>query len=137
MANAGNNVHLIGRLVKDPDVRYSSDMAIARFSLAINRGKDAKGNEKGADFPNIVAFGKTAETIEKYMRKGCMMAVSGELRTGSYEKDGRKYYTTEVAAERVLFLSFPDQGGKTADQQPTAPEGFSAMGAEDDIPFFN
>lgn len=98
-----NNVTLIGRLVRDPDVRYTSEQkAIARFSIAIDRvGKD--GN-KTADYPNCVAFGKTAEIIEKYCLKGKQVGITGNLRTGSYEKDGHKYYTTDVVVDRLDLL---------------------------------
>jgi len=130
-----NQVSLIGRLTKDPEVRHSagSGTAVARFSVAIDRGKDKNGNDAGADFPNIVCFGKTAELVEKYVGKGRLVGISGRLQTGSYEKDGKKVYTTEVVADRVEFLD-KAQGGNTSSSAPSdIPTGFDLTG--DDIPF--
>lgn len=105
-----NSVQLVGNLTKDPQVNYTaeSQMAVARFTIAINRGKD-----KGADFPSIVVFGKQAENCDKYLHKGSKVAVEGRLQTGSYEKsDGTKVYTTDVVANRVEFLTPKgEQGG--------------------------
>ena len=122
-----NNVTLIGRLTKDPETRYTSDtqMAITRFSIAIDRGKD-----KGADFPSIVVFGKQAENCEKYLKKGRLAGIQGRLQTGSYEKDGHKVYTTDVVADRVEFLGGSE---KTTPEPEYVPEGFAAI--DDDIPF--
>lgn len=96
-----NNVSLVGRLTKDPEVRYTQEnLAIARFTLAVSR---RKANE--ADFPNIIAFGKTAEFIERYFHKGMRMGLNGRIQTGSYtNKEGNKIYTTEVVAESVEFV---------------------------------
>ena len=128
-----NLVVLIGRLCRDPEVRYtpSTQMAVARFTLAIDRPV-GQGKEKQTDFPSIVAFGKTAELIEKYVGKGQQVAVQGRLQTGSYTKqDGTKVYTTDVLAERVEFL-----GKKADNSQPDSgiPEGFSSV-SDDDLPF--
>ena len=143
-----NSVQLIGRLTKDPEVRYGaqSQNAVARFSIAIDRGRDREGNDMGADFPNIVCFGKTAELVEKYLGKGRLVGISGRIRTGSYEKDGRKVYTTEVYADRVEFLDRGNAsseggqsytGGQSTPAQssgPAVPEGFAQL-TDDDIPF--
>ena len=137
-----NKVTLIGRLTKDPEIRYSSgtQTAVARFSLAIDRGRKANGEDAGTDFPNIVAFGKTAELVEKYVVKGQQLAVEGRIQTGSYERDGVKRYTTDIVAERVEFLSKRE----SSDALPKGPEKtedendvysvFSSI-TEDDIPF--
>lgn len=128
-----NNVSLIGRLTRDPEVRWSNDLAIARFSIAINR----IGKDKGADFPNIVVFGKQAENCEKYLAKGRNVAIQGHLQTGSYEKDGRKIYTTDVVADRVKFLEWGDEKDNTNSNNDNAddiPDGFEAIDDED-IPF--
>ncbi len=102
-----NNVILIGRTTKDPEIRVSnSGLAVARFSVAIDRGKDKDGNDKGADFPNVVVFGKQAENCEKYLHKGLKVAIQGHIQTGSYEKDGKKVYTTDVVADRVEFIEW-------------------------------
>ena len=141
-----NSVSLIGRLTRDPEVRYgaASQTAVARFSIAIDRGKDRDGNDRGADYPNIVCFGKTAELVEKYLGKGRLVGITGRIQTGSYEKDGKKVYTTEVLADRVEFLDRGDraaegqQGGFSAQvsepAEPPAPEGFTQL-TDDDIPF--
>lgn len=148
-----NSVILLGRLTKDPEVRYTnSNMAVARFSLAIDR--PAKDGEKKADFPNIVVFGKQAENCERYLHKGQRAAVEGRLQTGSYERqDGSRVYTTDVVANRVEFIDWKtddlsdkntyddkqhENAENTADierQSHTAdvPTGFEAL--DDDIPF--
>ena len=105
-----NQVILIGRLTRDPEVRYTADqMAIASFSLAIDRPV-AAGREKQADFPRVTVFGKQAETCERYLAKGRQVAVQGRIRTGSYKnKEGATVYTTEVVADRVEFLEWGDK----------------------------
>ncbi len=138
-----NKVTLIGRLTKDPEIRYSagSQTAVARFSLAIDRAKKANGEDGGTDFPNIVAFGKTAELIEKYVTKGQQIAVEGRIQTGSYERDGVKHYTTEIVAERIEFLGKKDQssdnlpkGIERVKDEDCAVDAFSSI-TDDDIPF--
>ena len=95
-----NRCILIGRPTKDPDVKYTQEkLAVARFTLAVDR----KGKEKAADFISCVSFGKTAEFIEKYIRKGTKIAVEGRIQTGSYNKNGEKVYTTDVVIEQVEF----------------------------------
>lgn len=102
-----NNVILIGRATKDPEVRVStSGMTVARFSVAIDRGKDKDGNDRGADFPSVVVFGRQAENCEKYLHKGLKVAVQGHIQTGSYDKNGQKVYTTDVIADRVEFIEW-------------------------------
>ena len=135
-----NQVSLIGRLTRDPDVRYgaANQSAVARFSIAIDRGKDKDGNDRGADFPSIVCFGKTAELVESYLGKGRLVGITGRIQTGSYEKDGKKVYTTDIVADRVEFLDRGDrstEGGFRNDAPgQTAPTGFENM-TDDDIPF--
>ena len=99
-----NSVQLIGRLTRDPEVRYTDGgVSIARFSLAVER-RFKQENGADADFINVVSFGKTAEFIEKYFRKGMKVALNGRIQTGSYtDKDGKKVYTTDVIAENVEF----------------------------------
>lgn len=128
-----NVVTLIGNLTKDPEVRYTeSNMAIARFSIAINRGKDKNGEDRGADFPNIVVFGKQAENCERYLAKGRKVAVQGRIQTGSYtNKDGNKVYTTDVIADRVEFLGSAEKTSQNGTQSGV--EGFQAVG-DDEIP---
>lgn len=127
-----NQVQLIGRLTKDPEVRYTpQQMAVANFTLAIDRptGKD---KEKHTDFPRVTVFGRQAENCERFLKKGLLCAVSGSLQTGSYEKNGQTVYTTDVIANRVEFLQFA--GDKPAAQGfDQAPDGFMAV--DEDIPF--
>ena len=143
-----NSVALIGRLTRDPEVRYgaATQTAVARFTIAVDRQRGGRDGEQTADFIGIVCFGKTAELVEKYMSKGRLVGVTGRIQTGSYEKDGRKVYTTDVVADRVEFL---DRGDKAEGSQgsmgysapasekssgPAIPEGFSQL-TDDDIPF--
>ena len=125
------NVFVItGRLVKDVEIRYSTGdkpICVANFTLAVDNWTP-KG--KGADFLRITAFGKIAENMDKYCSKGMMLGVTGSIHSGSYEKDGRKVYTTNLNADKVDFLS---KSEKTEEEQTKAPEGFSHLA--DDIPF--
>lgn len=118
-----NQVQLIGRLTKDPIVRHKEDLAIAQFTLAINRPT----KENHTDFISCKAFGKTAELIEQYIKKGSQLAVEGTIQTGSYEKDGQKIYTTDVLVNRMEFVGTKE---KTTD----IPEGFTQVD-DSDIPF--
>lgn len=118
-----NNVVLIGRLTRDPELRWSNDLAVARFSVAVDRN----GKDKGTDFPNIVVFSKQAENCEKYLTKGRKVAIQGHIQTGNYEKDGRKIYTTDVVADRVEFLEWGEK--KEVDQAT----GFEML--DEDMPF--
>lgn len=131
-----NNVDLIGRLVRDPEVRYSQGaepMAIARFTLAVDR-KYRREGEATADFINIVAFGRSGEFVEKYFFKGMKVAVSGRLQTGSYtNKDGNKVYTTDVIAEELEFC----ESKGDSKPEPTPDSGFMSIpdNLADDLPF--
>lgn len=129
-----NKVVLMGRLTKDPEVRYTQNqeaLCIARYTLAVDR-RQKRDNEAAADFISIVAFGKAGEFAEKYLKKGTKMVVSGRIQTGSYtNKDGQKVYTTEVVAEDQEFAESKKTGSaeETSDFQ-NIPEGI-----EDDLPF--
>lgn len=128
-----NNVVLIGRLTRDPEVRYTAgtQMAVATFTLAIDRPVRA-GGEKQTDFPRVTVFGKSAENCEKYLKKGRLCAVQGRLQTGSYTaKDGSKVYTTDVMAERVEFLEWGEK--KPAETPEDDVPGFTEVTG--DIPF--
>ena len=104
-----NKVALIGRLTRDPDVRYiqgGESMAIDTFTLAVDR----RTKKKDADFISCVAFGKSGEFVEKYFRKGMRVAVVGRIQTGSYDnKDGHKVYTTDVVCEELDFCESKQQ----------------------------
>jgi single-strand DNA-binding protein len=156
-----NQVILIGRLTRDPELRFipNSGTAVARFSLAVNREFKREGQPE-ADFFNIVVWGKSAENCANYLRKGRLVAVNGNLRNNNYEdKNGVKHYNVEVVANRVEFLEWGDRNegqqqqgqGQRNYQQPArnqAPQqsqsqsgfqndlsGFQAIDGDDDIPF--
>ena len=138
-----NKVILMGRLTRDPEVRYSqgdSASAVARYSLAVDR-RFKRDGEPTADFINCVAFGRAAEFAERYLRQGTKIAVTGRIQTGSYtNKDGVKVYTTDVVADRVEFVGNKEGNGGSAapkggnDMDMGIPEGFSAL-EDEDMPF--
>ena len=101
-----NKVQLLGRLTKDPEIRYTqtNNTAVASFSLAVNRRFGKEGEERQADFINIVSWGKTAQFCEKYFKKGMQIALVGRIQTRTYDDtEGKKHYVTEVIAEEVYF----------------------------------
>lgn len=113
-----NRVELIGRLTRDPELRYtSSNIATARFSLAVNRPFQSQSGEQGTDFINIVVWRKQAENVKKYCMKGSLVAVEGRIQTGSYEKDGQRVFTTDVVADSVQFLETKSQSQSRVDNQ--------------------
>ena len=132
-----NSVVLIGRLTRDPELRYvtESQMAVATFTVAIDR-LQKPGKEKQTDYPRVTAFGKQAETCEKYLTKGRLVGVQGRIQTGSYQnKDGTTVYTTDVVADRVEFLEWGDKKeAQMTRPEPDIPEGFQALD-DDDMPF--
>ncbi len=108
-----NKAFLIGRLTRDPELRYSSsNAAIVNFSIAIDRQYTNNQGQRETDFINIVAFQKQAENIKKYVGKGSLVAVDGRIQTRNYEdKDGKRVYVTEVVADRVQFLDTRNSSG--------------------------
>lgn len=126
-----NKTLLIGRTTKDPDIRYTQSeqsMAIARFSLAVDR-RFKRDGEQSADFISCVAFGKTAEFIEKYVFKGTKIAVEGRIQTGSYtNNDGNKVYTTDVVVEQVEFA-----GAKTDSKSAAKESNDDFMNVADEL----
>jgi single-strand DNA-binding protein len=146
-----NKVILMGRLTRDPEVRYSSGenaLAIARYTLAVDR-RFHKDNEASADFIACVAFGKGGEFAEKYLRQGTKVVVTGRIQTGSYtNREGQKVYTTEIVVEDQEFAE-----SKTASQNnsqtsagsrqqpppsmPTDKDGFMQIpdGIDEELPF--
>ena len=107
-----NKAILVGRLTRDPEMRMSqSGTGVVRFSVAVNRTRKVEG-QPDADFINCVAFGKTAEFMEKYIKKGYLVSVEGRIQTGSYDaQDGSKRYTTDVAVDNVEFVGGRNEGG--------------------------
>ena len=137
-----NKVILVGRLTRDPEVRYTqgeNQTAIARYTLAVDR-RFKRDGEPTADFINCVVFGKSAEFAEKYFRQGLRVAISGRITTGSYtNKDGIKVYTTEVTVEDQEFAESKaeSEANKTSVQQATQTNtttGGEFMDIPDDIP---
>ena len=133
-----NKVILIGRLTKDPELRYAagSGTAVCRFTVAINR--QSKKDE--TDFINCIAFGKTGETITQYLTKGRQIAVNGSIRTGSYDaQDGTKRYTTDVIVETFEFVESKKKETNEFDKQANNfPDPFTKEHEEpvfEDIPF--
>ena len=126
-----NKVLLTGRVGKDIEaVASKGGNAVAKFSLAVSRY--VKGGENTTDWINCVAFGKTAETLEQYVEKGVLILVEGNIKTGSYEKDGSRKYTTDVIVEKFEFLE-KKKSGESVGQPAKAVE----RGVEDEetIPF--
>ena len=101
-----NKAFLIGRLTRDPELRYSSsNTAVVNFTIAIDRQYTNKDGQRETDFIRVVAYNKQAENIKKFITKGSLVAVDGRFQTGSYDdKDGKRVYTTDIVADRVQFL---------------------------------
>ncbi len=121
-----NKVILMGRLARDPDIRYSQrgnsqeEMCIARYALAVDR----RGKDAGADFPSVVAFGKAGEFAEKYLHKGTKIVLTGRIQTGSYtNRDGIKVYTTDIIAEDQEFAESRAAAGQAQQGNGQAAEG--------------
>ena len=148
-----NKVILIGRLTRDPDIRYSAGengTTVARYTLAVDR-RFRRDGDQSADFKNCVAFGRAAEFAEKYLHQGIKMAVTGRIQTGSYtNRDGQKVYTTDVIIEDQEFAESKNASGSTgfqpadaprasAPEEPEAPsdDGFMNIpdGLEEELPF--
>ena len=139
-----NKVILMGRLTRDPDVRYSqgdSPMAIARYTLAVDRRFRRDNDQQTADFISCVAFGRNGEFAEKYLHQGTNIVAEGRIQTGSYtNKDGNKVYTTEVVVENQEFAESKasasnNEGGfqPQAQSAPTAPAGDGFMNIPDGV----
>ncbi len=147
-----NKVILMGRLTRDPEVRYSqgeTPLAIARYTLAVDRRfsrNNGGDNQQTADFISCVAFGRTGEFAERYLRKGTKIAITGRIQTGSYtNKDGQTVYTTEVVVEDHEFAESKNSnsgsdGGYTGSSRPApsgAGDGFTNIpdGIDEELPF--
>ena len=145
-----NKVILMGRLTRDPEVRYSQGenaTAVARYTLAVDRRYNRNNDEQSADFINCVAFGRNGEFAEKYLRKGTKIAATGRIQTGSYtNKDGVRVYTTEVVIEEQEFAESKNSssagnggftGGNIAPAMQDAGDGFMNIpdGIDEELPF--
>lgn len=143
-----NKVILMGRLTRDPEIRYSQGdnaMAIGRYTLAVDRRLKRDG-EASADFINCVTFGRSAEFAEKYLRQGTKVVVSGRIQTGSYtNRDGQKVYTTEVVVEDQEFAesknvagNFGNSSGSSAGSSSAGSgvgDGFMDASSDEELPF--
>lgn len=141
-----NRITLIGRLAKDPDVRYTqgqNSTAMARYTLAVDRKIKRQEGKQEADFISCVAFGRQAEFAEKYLHKGTKIAVNGRIQTGSYtNREGQKIYTTDVVIEDHEFVESRQAAGQTAPQSrpqsgPQSRDDFMYIpdGIDEDLPF--
>lgn len=144
-----NKVFLMGRLTRDPEVRYSQGenaTAIARYTLAVDRRFGQKGEENNADFIGCLAFGRQAEFAEKYLRKGVKMLITGRIQTGSYtNKEGVKVYTTDVVVEDQEFAESkntnssanPNAPATQQTPEPAPGNGFMNIpdGIDEELPF--
>ena len=121
-----NKVFLIGRLTRDPELRYtSSNIAVATFSLAVNRNFTNNSGERDADFINIVVWRKQAENVKNYLSQGSQVAIDGRLQSRSYDgNDGKRHYVTEVIADNIEFVGAKksNQGGSNASSASTNQE---------------
>lgn len=140
-----NKVILMGRLTRDPDVRWTqgqNQTCVARYTLAVDRRiKKTNESQQTADYISMVSFGSQAEFIEKYIKKGMKIVISGHIQTGSYtNKDGVKVYTTDVITESVEFAESKKAAGENAQSTPepqTDSDGFMNVSDEidDELPF--
>lgn len=156
-----NKVFLIGRLTRDPELRYTgNNTAVATFSLAVNRNFSNQQGEREADFINIVVWRKQAENVKNYLSQGSQVAIDGRIQTRSYDdKDGQKRYVTEVVADNVEFLGSKNSSntnsngshneeptpydfgdvkepkGTDVDSNPFADFGSSIEISDDELPF--
>ena len=138
---------IMGRLTADPELRQTpSGVSVTRFTVAVYRGYVKAGEERKADFINVVAWRQTAEFVSRYFQKGSMIAVQGSIQTGSYEKDGVKRYTVEISADNVSFCGSKSETGTSGAPSTTATtaapsfsngglDDFAAMADDDDLPF--
>lgn len=135
-----NKVILIGRLTRDPNVSYASNKdntAIARFNLAVDR-RIKNENQPSADFISCVAFGKSAEFAEKYLRQGTKIGLEGRIQTGSYtNKEGQKIYTTDVVVEQMEFAESKNSQSQSPAPSTASDSGFMNIpdGLDEELPF--
>ena len=136
-----NNVVLVGRLTKDPDLRYTaSGTAVATFTLAVNRNFTNQSGNREADFINCVIWRKSAETLANYARKGTLLGVTGRIQTRSYDnQQGQRVYVTEVVAESFQTLEKKDNSANQSSMENQMPPSFGASDQmdipDDGLPF--
>lgn len=133
-----NKVILKGRLTRDPEIRYTAgaeQKSVAKFTIAVDRRK--KDENSQADFIPCVCFGKTAEMIEKYFRKGQEILLEGRWQTGSFEKDGKKFYTNDCILDHVYFCGKKSNSSDSTEPQQDPNDGFVSIpeGIDEELPF--
>ncbi len=130
-----NKVILMGRLTRDPDIRYTQQqMCAARLTLAVDRRFKKDGEQQTADFISCVAFGKTGEFIEKYCHQGTKLVVEGRIQTGSYtNRDGNKVYTTDVVVEQAEFAESKSTTTRESRPEPSSASGDGFMNIPDGV----
>lgn len=133
-----NKVVLIGRLTKDPELRYTAEnqTPVAKFTIAVDRAFKRQGQPE-ADFLQVIVFGKVAENVNKYMKKGRLVGVGGRIQTGSWtDQEGKKHYTTDIVADEVQFL---DKGNSSPSESNNEfgsySDDFHPVDENDDLPF--
>ena len=129
-----NRVVISGNLTRDPEVRYTSDgMCCARLTVALNRDRGKNGEDRGADYPQAVFWGKLAESIEKYVAKGMLVTVEGKIRTGSYKsrQTGQTVYFTEIAGDRIAYHRKRDEDAAAKAEYKDAPSAADVTGSDD------
>ena len=131
-----NKVFLIGRLTRDPELRYtSSNLPVATFSLAVNRNFTGQSGEREADFINIVVWRKQAENVKNYLTQGSQVAIDGRIQTRTYDgEDGKKRYITEVVADNVEFLGSKGTSGTGASTNVNAFNDITPSDFADSMP---
>lgn len=128
-----NKVIMMGRLTKDPEVRYSNDKAVARFSLAVDR-RFKRDGEPTADFFNVTAFGKLGEFVEKYLKKGTKILMEGEVQNDNYtNRDGQKVYGTRIIANSIEFAE--SKGEQKQEAKPEETHDWQPVDPMDGLPF--
>lgn len=136
-----NNAVIMGRLTATPELRQTpSGVSVTRFTVAVDRGYAKQGEERKADFINVIAWRQTAEFVCRYFQKGSMIAVQGSIQTGTYEKDGIKRNTFEIKADSVSFCGGKNdgQGGNSSQNEPQATESAYNIDyddSDDSLPF--
>lgn len=139
-----NNVTLLGRLTRDPELKYTqSGIAVTRITVAVDRGLSKEkrqaaqaSNQPTADFINCIGWGKTAELISNYFSKGNQIGIVGRIQTGSYEKNGKMVYTTDVVINSISFVESKNANNNVNNQSNTYPNGYDDNNYIDDGGYF-
>lgn len=130
-----NKIIIMGRLTKDPELAYTTtEKAYCRYSVAVPRKFKQEG-QPDADFINCISWGKGAEFVSKYFTKGQQIAITGRIQTGSYEKDGKRIYTTDLVAEEHFFCGSKGDGGNNTQKKEDKDGFYPVDDSDDELPF--